>query len=41
MIGRLAALNEEHQQSPWLDNLRRGWLTGGDWTSGYNAESAA
>ncbi len=30
MIGRLAALNEEHQQSPWLDNLRRGWLTGGE-----------
>ena len=30
MIGRLAALNEEHKQSPWLDNLRRGWLTGGE-----------
>lgn len=27
MLQRLA---EEHGQSPWLDNLRRGWITGGE-----------
>lgn len=27
---RLSALYEEHGQSPWLDNLRRGWITTGE-----------
>jgi transaldolase len=27
---RLQALCREHGQSPWLDNLRRGWITGGE-----------
>lgn len=27
---RLAALHADHEQSPWLDNLRRGWITGGE-----------
>jgi transaldolase len=26
---RLRRLHAEHGQSPWLDNLRRGWITGG------------
>ena len=28
--GRLARLHAECGQSPWLDNLRRGWITGGE-----------
>ena len=28
--GRLASLYSECGQSPWLDNLRRGWITGGE-----------
>lgn len=27
---RLHDLHQVHGQSPWLDNLRRGWITGGD-----------
>ncbi|HEY8547296.1 MAG TPA: transaldolase [Acidimicrobiales bacterium] len=27
---RLRSLFTEHGQSPWLDNLRRGWITGGE-----------
>lgn len=27
---RLHQLHSEHGQSPWLDNLRRGWITGGE-----------
>jgi len=27
---RLRRLYTEHGQSPWLDNLRRGWITGGE-----------
>ncbi len=27
--GRLAELHASHGQSPWLDNLRRGWITSG------------
>jgi transaldolase len=29
-MDRLVRLYEEHGQSPWLDNLRRGYLTGGE-----------
>ncbi|MDH3295440.1 MAG: transaldolase, partial [Acidimicrobiia bacterium] len=29
-MGRLHQLYEHYGQSPWLDNLRRGWLTGGE-----------
>ena len=29
-MGRLNELFEVHGQSPWLDNLKRGWLTSGD-----------
>ena len=29
-MGRLHELYDVHGQSPWLDNLRRGWLTGGE-----------
>ena len=28
--GRLRRLHSEFGQSPWLDNLRRGWITGGE-----------
>ncbi len=28
--GRLVQLYSEFGQSPWLDNLRRGWITGGE-----------
>ena len=28
--GRLEGLHSECGQSPWLDNLRRGWITGGE-----------
>src|SRR5262245_14159290 len=27
---KLQQLHEEFDQSPWLDNLRRGWITGGE-----------
>ena len=27
---RLQQLFDEQKQSPWLDNLRRGWVTGGE-----------
>ncbi len=27
---KLQRLFEEHGQSPWLDNVRRGWITGGE-----------
>lgn len=27
---KLQALDREHHQSPWLDNLRRGWITSGE-----------
>ena len=27
---RLHDLYQQHGQSPWLDNIRRGWITGGD-----------
>ena len=26
-MGRLHQLYDEHGQSPWLDNLKRGWIT--------------
>ncbi len=29
-MGRLHDLCQEHGQSPWLDNLRRGWITSGE-----------
>jgi hypothetical protein len=29
-MSKLQDLYYEHGQSPWLDNLRRGWITGGD-----------
>lgn len=29
-MGRLHDLHAEHGQSPWLDNLRRGWMTTGE-----------
>ncbi|MGH9135552.1 MAG: transaldolase [Acidimicrobiales bacterium] len=29
-MGRLLQLFEEHGQSPWLDNLKRGWITSGE-----------
>jgi transaldolase len=29
-MGRLHALHTEHDQSPWLDNLKRGYLTSGE-----------
>jgi transaldolase len=29
-VTKLHDLYYEHHQSPWLDNLRRGWLTGGE-----------
>ena len=28
-MNRLQALSAEHQQSPWLDNLQRSYLTSG------------
>ena len=30
MTTRLQRLYEEHDQSPWLDNLKRGWITSGE-----------
>jgi transaldolase len=30
MSDKLQRLHEEHDQSPWLDNLKRGWITSGD-----------
>ena len=30
MTGKLIALSTEHGQSPWLDNLTRGYITSGD-----------
>ncbi len=30
MTGKLIALSAEHGQSPWLDNLKRGYLTSGE-----------
>ena len=29
-MGTLHDLSDQQGQSPWLDNLRRGWLTGGE-----------
>ena len=29
-MGRLHELHDEQGQSPWLDNLRRGWMTSGE-----------
>lgn len=29
-MSRLHDLYDEHRQSPWLDNLRRGWMAGGE-----------
>jgi len=29
-MGKLHDLYDEHGQSPWLDNLKRGWITGGE-----------
>jgi transaldolase len=29
-MGKLHALHSEHDQSPWLDNLKRGYLTSGE-----------
>jgi transaldolase len=29
-MGKLHDLYEQHGQSPWLDNLKRGWITGGE-----------
>jgi transaldolase len=29
-MGRLNELHDVHGQSPWLDNLKRGWITSGD-----------
>ena len=30
MTTKLQRLCTEQGQSPWLDNLRRGWITGGE-----------
>ncbi len=29
-MGRLHELYQEFGQSPWLDNLKRGWITSGE-----------
>ena len=29
-MSRLIELHEVGRQSPWLDNLRRNWITGGE-----------
>jgi len=29
-VSKLHDLHDEQGQSPWLDNMRRGWITGGD-----------
>src|SRR3989442_9739421 len=29
-MGKLNELYEKHGQSPWLDNLKRGWITSGE-----------
>ncbi len=29
-MGKLQALHEDQDQSPWLDNLKRGWITSGE-----------
>jgi len=29
-MGRLQQLHDEQDQSPWLDNLKRGWITSGE-----------
>ena len=29
-MGRLHDLHEQFDQSPWLDNLKRGWITSGE-----------
>ena len=29
-MGRLHQLHEQLDQSPWLDNLKRGWITSGE-----------
>ena len=29
-MGKLHALHDEQDQSPWLDNLKRGWITSGE-----------
>ena len=29
-MSRLRDLADQHGQSPWLDNLRRGWITSGE-----------
>ena len=29
-MGKLNDLYDIHGQSPWLDNLKRGWLTSGE-----------
>jgi transaldolase len=29
-MGRLHDLHRQHDQSPWLDNLKRGWITSGE-----------
>ena len=29
-MGKLHDLYGHHEQSPWLDNLKRGWITGGE-----------
>jgi transaldolase len=31
-MGRLHELHDVHGQSPWLDNLKRGWITSGELT---------
>ena len=30
MTNRLQQLHEQQDQSPWLDNLKRGWITSGE-----------
>ena len=35
-MGRLHDLHAEQGQSPWLDNLRRGWIEGGEMTEWLN-----
>ena len=29
-MSRLRELFDQHGQSPWLDNLRRGWISSGE-----------
>ena len=40
LMNRLIRLYEEFDQSPWLDNLRRGYLTSGQLVASVTMASA-